>query len=307
LLLLDGQDERLHLSEQHDCTIIRLQSLLSDLSGALDRWWRDVETDSAIRSNALKRHAQFSVITIKPIETGLALPAVLAAEFGPVATACAGVPVASGAVRNKARVAGFSELIPTRLVVPRKLQRDGLDRRAHHLHVLVLDHCAAGGLGGSGPGLDRGPRQTPFHAWTGISSRQASRPPMRGTRARASPGACRIVANGRVEATVGDELALAPAAVQNSSPWPMGHGAASPLDEPPGQMAASTMAGPEGEVADEDSCSGDAGVAALRIGGLLRFVKTSNARARCRSFRNATRSSTLDQREHCVDASAMRC
>jgi hypothetical protein len=33
--------------------------------------------------------------------------------------------------------------------------------------------------------------------------------------------------------------------------------AAPPLDEPPGQMAASAMDGPEADVGDEDPCSGD--------------------------------------------------
>jgi hypothetical protein len=36
--------------------------------------------------------------------------------------------------------------------------------------------------------------------------------------------------------------------------------AASPLDEPPGQMPASVMGGPEAAVGDENSCSGNAAV-----------------------------------------------
>jgi hypothetical protein len=45
--------------------------------------------------------------------------------------------------------------------------------------------------------------------------------------------------------------------------------APSPLDKPPGQMAASPMGAPEGEVGDEDSCSGLAVVSSRRVWRLL--------------------------------------
>jgi hypothetical protein len=99
LLLLDGQAESLHLDVRRDGrTVIRLQNLLSDLEYGLHRWWADVKTDPAVRAAALARHAQYPVITIEPIESGLPLPTVLPATFGPVATAFGGVPMASGAV-----------------------------------------------------------------------------------------------------------------------------------------------------------------------------------------------------------------
>jgi hypothetical protein len=42
-----------------------------------------------------------------------------------------------------------------------------------------------------------------------------------------------------------------------------------PLDERPGQMAASAMGGPEAEVGDEDSCSGEGAVWPSGGGGCL--------------------------------------
>jgi hypothetical protein len=53
LLLLDGQDEALHLTEHRGRTLIRLQSLLGDLRVALGQWWQDVEADEAERRAVL--------------------------------------------------------------------------------------------------------------------------------------------------------------------------------------------------------------------------------------------------------------
>jgi hypothetical protein len=97
LLLMDGQDEALHLTDYRGRTIIRLQDLLGDLRVALGRWWQDVETDETHRRSVLAEQRQRPVVEVETIETGLTLPASLPAQFPPGASAY-GAVVASGGV-----------------------------------------------------------------------------------------------------------------------------------------------------------------------------------------------------------------
>jgi hypothetical protein len=99
LLLMDGQDEALHLRDHGGRTIIRQQNLLADLRVALGRWWEDVETDATHRQAVLAEQRERPVVDVETIEVGLTLPASLPAQFPAGASAYGGVAVASGGVR----------------------------------------------------------------------------------------------------------------------------------------------------------------------------------------------------------------
>ena len=103
LLLMDGQDEALHLSDYRSRTIIRLQNLLGDLRVALGQWWRDVQTDSTHRQAVLAEQRERPVVEVETIEVGLTLPASLPAQFPLGASAYGGVAVASGGMRPMPR------------------------------------------------------------------------------------------------------------------------------------------------------------------------------------------------------------
>jgi hypothetical protein len=122
------------------------------------------------------------------------------------------------------------------------------------------------------------------------------------------------------EAAVGDELALAPAAGKNSSRWAIGQAAASPLDEPPGQMAASAIGGPEAAVSHEASCSGRPVVlylgraaasavaaAASRRAALWVIARSKIAKAIAVGVRVSDRGSTLVLRLTCPAAAPSSC
>ncbi len=95
-LLMDGQDEALHLVSYRGRTIIRLQNLLGDLRAALAQWWHDVETDPMHRRAVLDEHRQHPVVDVETIEFGVTLPSQLPARFPSGASAYGGFAVASG-------------------------------------------------------------------------------------------------------------------------------------------------------------------------------------------------------------------
>jgi hypothetical protein len=103
LLLMDGQDEALHLTDYRGRTIIRLQNLLRDLRVAVAQWWRDVESDPTYRQAVLAEQRERPVVEVETIEIALTLPASLPTQFSPGASAYGGVAVASGGVRLSPR------------------------------------------------------------------------------------------------------------------------------------------------------------------------------------------------------------
>lgn len=65
LLLMDGQDEALHLTDHRGRTIIRLQNLLGDLRVALGQWWQDVESDPTHRQAVLAEQRERPVVEVE--------------------------------------------------------------------------------------------------------------------------------------------------------------------------------------------------------------------------------------------------
>jgi hypothetical protein len=105
LLLMDRQDETLHLTQQRGRTIIHLQTLLADVKCALADWWRDVETSPEKRTAVLADQQAHPIVWVETIEVGLPLPTELSetSRFPPGASAYGGVMTASGNVRPERR------------------------------------------------------------------------------------------------------------------------------------------------------------------------------------------------------------